>query len=104
MSSTIISTRKWYILIGLGSIIMIAGFTMFVYGLQTMPNELPKELVPVYNSQNPNAYSLALTQYQIQSFSFKILMSGVGMCVFVLACLGIISCVYEVQATQILPQ
>ena len=89
---------------------MAAGFSVFVYGLATLPQSLPPELMPppTYTPANqiPSGapISEALTRYQIQSAAFKFIMAGVGSMAVGLLILAYINCCYEIDiSSQIVP-
>ena len=81
----------------------ITAFAIFIYGLHILPNQLPKELIPPVNLINPdqNAYSSALTQYQLKSEGFKIIMGGVGSLAGIILIFAYAACRYEISETPV---
>ena len=85
---------------------MGAGFSVFVYGLVTLPQSLPPELMPppTYTPASAAPISEALMRYQIQSAAFKFIMAGVGSMALGLLILAYVNCCYEIDLhSQIVP-
>ena len=104
---SLMSKRTWIIFVCIMAPIGITAFALFIYGLQILPNQLPKELVPPVNLINPdqNAYSAALSQYQIKSDGFKFIMGGVGTLAGVILIFAYVACRYEIadESVQVHP-
>lgn len=101
--SRVLSTRVWYRILAVCCLVGITGFSLFIYGLQILPNQLPQELIPQFDPNNVGAYSSALSKYQIQSLGFKYVISGIGIVVSSFGLMVLVYCRYEIASPAILP-
>ena len=101
-----ITERTWNKLATVVVILMAAGLSIFIYGLQALPKDLPEELKPAPTyPPDANAYSRAFTAYQIQSEAFKFVVGGLAICVTTFLCVIMSTCcvVVNIQPAHIFP-